>query len=159
VTDDLQRRLHALRWLQRLLDQAFRVPGTDVRFGWDPLIGAVPWLGDALTALLSCAMIVQAHRMRVPRVVQLRMLVNVGIDLVLGIIPLLGDVADVFWKSNTRNFALLERHASAPGAAAPGDWIFAIGLIAAVITIALAPLFVLYWLVHVFAADFPALAR
>jgi len=47
-----QRRMDALRLMQRLLDDDFRVPGTSIRFGWDPVIGAVPWLGDALTAVL-----------------------------------------------------------------------------------------------------------
>ena len=154
-----QRRMDALRLLQRLLDEAFRVPGTSIRFGWDPVIGAVPWLGDALTAVLSCAIVVQAHQMRVPRIVQLRMLVNVAIDLVVGAIPLVGDLADVFWKSNTKNFALLERHAAAPRAATAGDWLFTIGIVAAVIAIALIPLFVLYWLLHDLGAHFSALAR
>jgi uncharacterized protein DUF4112 len=149
----------ALRSLQRLLDEAFRVPGTNLRFGWDPLLGVVPWLGDLLTAVFSCAIIVQAHRMRVPRVVQFRMLANLGIDLIVGAIPLLGDVADMFWKSNTKNFALLERHAAAPVAATTGDWLFAIGIVAAVIGMALIPLFVLYWLLNVVTAHLPALAR
>ena len=56
--------------------------------------------------------------MRVPRVVQLRMLLNVAIDLIVGVVPVVGDVADVVWKSNAKNFALLERHAAR---GAPGD--------------------------------------
>jgi Domain of unknown function (DUF4112) len=151
--------MQALRSLRRLLDDAFRVPGTSIRFGWDPLIGAVPWLGDALTAVLSCAIIVQAHQMGVPRIVQLRMLANVGIDLLVGAIPFVGDVADVVWKSNTKNFALLERHATAPRAATAGDWLFVLGIVAAVIAMALIPLFVLYWLLHVLSARVPAVAR
>ena len=83
---DHSARLETLREWQRLLDSAFRVPGTGIRFGWDPLIGLIPWVGDALTALLGCALIVQAHQMRVPRVVQLRMLMNVGIDLLVGVV-------------------------------------------------------------------------
>ncbi len=159
INDALQRRMEALRWLQRLLDEAFRVPGTNIRFGWDPIVGAVPWLGDVLTAVLSCAILVQAHHLRVPRVVQLRMLANVGIDLVAGAIPFLGDVVDVFWKSNAKNFALLERHAVAPAAATAGDWLFAIGLVAVVAALALLPLFVLYWVVNVLPAHLPPLTR
>jgi hypothetical protein len=159
INDTLQRRMDALRWLQRLLDEAFGVPGTSVRFGWDPIVGAVPWLGDVLTALLSCAILVQAHHMRVPRVVQIRMLANVGIDLVAGAIPFIGDVADVFWKSNTRNLALLERHAAAAAVgASAGDWLFVTGIVAAVMAMALLPLFVFYWIVNVLSAHFPALA-
>ena len=133
-----------MRWL----DEAFRVPGTSLRFGWDPIIGLVPWVGDLLTAILSCAIIVQGHRMRIPRIVQLRMLVNVGIDLATGIVPVVGDVADFFWKSNAKNFALLERHAAEVRPATRGDWIFVVGVVGSVIAMALVPLVVLYWIVQ-----------
>ena len=159
MTSDLERRMHALRSLQRMLDSIFRVPGTNIRFGWDPIIGLVPWVGDVLTAIFSCAIILQAHHMRVPRVVQLRMVMNVAIDVVVGVIPFFGDVADVFWKSNAMNFALLERHAAEPQPATTGDWLFVAGIIAAVVVIAAVPLVVLYWLVHVVAAHLPAVAR
>ena len=49
--------MRALRALQRLLDEAFRVPGTDLRVGWDPIIGLVPWFGDVLTAVFSSAIL------------------------------------------------------------------------------------------------------
>jgi hypothetical protein len=147
-TSGADRRMQALRSLQRLLDDAFRVPGTNLRFGWDPLVGLIPWVGDALTAIFSCAIILQANHMRVPRVVQLRMLMNVAIDVVVGVVPLLGDVADLAWKSNTKNFALLERHAAEARPPTVGDWLFVTGVLAAVLVIAIAPLVVLYWLVH-----------
>lgn len=143
-----ERRLAALRALRRLLDDAFGVPGTRIRFGWDAIIGLVPWAGDLVTALLAGALVVQAHRMGVPRVVQLRMLVNIGIDLAIGLVPLAGDVADVFWKANTKNLALLERHAARPGAASAGDWAFAAAVIAAVVVMALAPLLLTLWLLQ-----------
>src|SRR6476646_460709 len=69
-------RLESLRRLQNFLDNAFRVPGTNFRFGWDPIIGLIPWIGDLITAMMSCAIVIQAHQMRMPRVVQLRMLFN-----------------------------------------------------------------------------------
>jgi uncharacterized protein DUF4112 len=143
---DIDRRLNSLRRLQYLLDDAFRVPGTRLRFGWDPIVGMVPWLGDALTAVLSCAIVVQAHHMRVPRVVQLRMLGNLAIDMVVGALPLVGDVADAVWKSNTRNMALLERHAQKEQPATTGDRVFAAGLVLAVVAMAIVPLLVVYWL-------------
>jgi hypothetical protein len=148
VASDHDRPLDALRSLKRLLDEAFRVPGTRIRFGWDPIIGLVPWVGDLLTAVFSCAIIVQAHRMRIPRVVVVRMLLNVGLDLLIGIVPVVGDVADVFWKSNTKNFALLEHHAAEVRPASRGDWLFVIGVLAALLTMAILPLIVLYWMVH-----------
>jgi hypothetical protein len=141
--------MDALRSMKRWLDEAFRVPGTPIRFGWDPVIGMVPWLGDLVTALFSTAVILQAHTMRVPRVVVLRMLFNVAIDLVVGAIPLFGDVADAFWKSNTKNFALLELHADQVRPPSAGDWLFVVGVIAVIVVIALLPLLVLYWLLSV----------
>ncbi|MQA30977.1 MAG: DUF4112 domain-containing protein [Luteitalea sp.] len=147
---DRASRLRTLRQWQRLLDSAFRVPGTSFRFGWDPIVGLVPWAGDVLAALMSCALVMQAHQMRVPRVVQLRMLLNVGIDMVVGIVPFVGDVADVFWKSNTRNLALLERHAGQTGPATSGDWLFVIGVMAAILLVAALPILVMYWILHEF---------
>ena len=150
---DLDRRLNSLRSLQRLLDEAFRVPGTNLRFGLDPIIGLVPWVGDALTAVLSCAIVIQAHHMRLPRVVQLRMLLNVGIDMLIGLVPLLGDVADAFWKSNTRNLALLEAHAAEARRASAGDWIFVLGVILAIAAMAVFPLFVVYFIVELWLTN------
>lgn len=143
-----ERRLTALRSLRRLLDEAFRVPGTRVRFGWDAIIGLIPWAGDLVTALMACAIILQAHRMRTPRIVQLRMLLNVGIDLAIGLVPFAGDVADVFWKSNTKNMALLERYAATPGAASAGDWGFVIGVIASIVVMAVVPLLLILWMLQ-----------
>jgi uncharacterized protein DUF4112 len=145
---DHPERVEALRKLMRLLDEAFRVPGTRLRFGWDPIIGLIPWIGDLFTALIGCAIVVQAHRMRVPGVVQLRMLLNIGIDLVAGVVPVVGDAVDMLWKSNTKNFALLERHAPAVQPATRGDWLFVVGVVAAVVAMAMVPLLVLYWVVQ-----------
>ena len=146
--------MQSLRGWQRLLDSAFRVPGTNFRFGWDPIIGLIPWAGDVLTAMMSCALIVQAHQMRVPRVVQLRMLLNVGVDVVVGIVPFLGDVADVFWKSNAKNLALLERHVARPQPATPGDWVFVVSVVVAVFAIATLPLIVMYLVLHALGRSF-----
>jgi|SRR5207247_5922284 len=136
----------------RLLDEAFRVPGTNLRFGWDPIIGLVPWVGDVLTALVGCAIVVQGHQMRIPGVVQLRMLLNIGIDMLVGVVPFVGDAIDVFWKSNAKNFALLERHAPQVQPPTRGDWLFVIGIVGAVAAMALVPLIVLYLLVHLIVA-------
>jgi hypothetical protein len=149
---DTRQRLETLRKFQHLLDNAFRVPGTRFRFGWDPIIGAIPWLGDVVAALMSCAIVVQAHHMRVPRVVQARMLLNTAIDMVTGVVPFLGDVADVFWKANAKNFSLLERHAARPQPATLGDQLFVGGIILAVLALALIPLIVVYWVVQFLVA-------
>jgi hypothetical protein len=146
VTPEVERRLTALRSLKAWLDEAFRVPGTNLRFGWDPLIGLVPWVGDLLTALMGGAIVLQAHQMRIPRVVQMRMLGNVAIDLVAGAIPFLGDAADFFWKSNTKNFALLEQHAYEVRRASASDWLFVSAILLAILAVALVPLAVMYWI-------------
>jgi hypothetical protein len=147
---DAVRRVQALREWQRLLDGAFRVPGTRMRFGWDPIIGLIPWAGDVVGALMSCALILQAHQLRVPRIVQVRMLMNVGIDVFLGIVPFVGDVADFFWKSNARNLALVERHAGQAGPATTGDWLFVAGVALVILAVAAVPILVMYWIVDGF---------
>jgi len=159
----MDRRLESLRALKRLLDEQFRVPGTNLRFGWDPLIGLIPWAGDALTAILGVGVVLQAHHMRVPKVVQLRMVFNVLIDLLLGVVPFFGDTIDFFWKSNTKNFALLERHVQlesqaglAGSAATAGDWVFVLAVIAVIVGVALIPIFVMYWLLHAVGPRLPA---
>ena len=145
---DKDRRLVALRRAQHVLDEAYRVPGTNIRFGWDALVGLVPWVGDLTTALMACGIIVQAHQMRVPRVIQLRMVMNVAVDLLMGLVPFVGDVADVFWKSNKKNFVLLERYAVPDARPTPGDWVFVTTAVSVVLLIAIAPLVMVYWIVH-----------
>jgi hypothetical protein len=147
LTPDVERRLSALRSLKTWLDEAFAVPGTSLRFGWDPVIGLVPWVGDLLTAFMSGAIVLQAHTMRLPRVVQLRMLGNVAIDLIAGSIPFIGDAADFVWKSNTKNFALLEQHAYEVRPPSAGDRLFVSAILLAILAVALVPLAVMYWIV------------
>lgn len=96
--------------LARLLDSQFRVPGTSLRFGVEPLLGLVPGLGDAAGLALSSAVIVQAVRLGARGATVARMVLNVAIDTVFGSIPLLGSVFDFAFKANNRNLALLQRH-------------------------------------------------
>jgi uncharacterized protein DUF4112 len=146
-------RLRALRRWQRLLDSAFRVPGTGIRFGWDPLVGLIPGVGDVATAAMAVALVVEAHRLRLPRVVQLRMLFNIGIDVLVGLVPLIGDVADVFWKANAKNLDLLERHARSRPATA-GDRAFVVVLVLAVVAVVALPLLMMLWLLTLIGRPF-----
>jgi hypothetical protein len=102
------------RALARLLDSAVKVPGTGVRFGADAILGLVPGLGDVAGAALSGYLVLLAQRLGAPRAVVLRMLANVAVDTAAGTIPLVGDLFDVAYKSNTRNVALLERAIERP---------------------------------------------
>ena len=108
--------LERLRAVSRLLDNAFTIPGTNVRFGLDALIGLVPGVGDALGALFSAYLILQARRLGAPKSVINRMIANVGVDTVVGWVPVLGDLFDVGWKANNKNLALLEQHLQQPAA-------------------------------------------
>ena len=138
-------RLELLRRWSRLLDGAFRVPGTRFRFGLDPLLGLVPGLGDVTTPLFAAALLLEARRRRVPGVVQLRMLLNVVLDAALGAVPLAGDVWDAVWKANTRNLSLLERHAQPGTPPRRADWLFVIAVVGVVAVIALIPVVLVAW--------------
>src|SRR5436190_11305361 len=90
------------RWAA-LLDSAFRVPGTRITFGLDPLIGLIPGLGDMASPVLAVLILWQGARMRVPKIVLMRMVLNALIDAGVGAIPVLGDLFDFAWKSNDWN--------------------------------------------------------
>jgi uncharacterized protein DUF4112 len=120
-TTDQIPRLERLRTVSRLLDSAFPIPGTRYRFGLDALIGLVPGLGDAVSAVFSGYIILQASSLGAPRSVVTRMIANVAIDTLVGWIPVAGDLFDVAWKSNLKNMALLESHLRQPTAARAGS--------------------------------------
>jgi hypothetical protein len=138
----------ALRRWAVLLDSAFRIPGTNIRFGLDPLIGFFPGLGDLASPVFTIALLLEGARRRLPPVILARMVLNAGIDMLLGLVPLAGDLADVAWKANLRNLALLERYAAGPGATpTAGDYLFVYLCIAAVVVIALVPVLLVAWLI------------
>lgn len=105
-------RIRRLERLAGLLDDRFRIPGTRFRFGWDGIIGLLPGIGDAAGAACATYIIAEAARLGAPRRVILRMLANMGVDAVLGLIPLVGDLFDAGYKANRRNVDLLLRHLS-----------------------------------------------
>jgi hypothetical protein len=93
--------------LATLLDTAFILPGINVRFGLDALIGLVPGIGDAITTAMSLWIVHEAHQLGAPGHVIARMLGNVALDGVFGAVPLVGDAFDVLWLANRRNVRLL----------------------------------------------------
>lgn len=106
--------LDRARGFSRLMDTAFRVPGTQWRFGLDPLLGLVPGIGDVVGGGFSVYLLWLAARAGAPAAVLTRMAVNVGVDALVGAIPLLGDLFDAGWKANRRNMRILEGHIAAP---------------------------------------------
>ncbi|RRD06034.1 DUF4112 domain-containing protein [Arachnia propionica] len=95
--------------LSRWLDEAFQVPGTNFRFGLDPLLSLIPLAGSAVPAVLGSTILFDAIRLRAPLPVLARMVLNYGIDWIIGSIPLIGNIFDFTWRSNTKNVKLLER--------------------------------------------------
>jgi hypothetical protein len=143
------------RQLSRLLDSAIRVPGTDLSFGLDPLIGALlPEAGDAISALLSLALLVVAYRQRVPKAVLGRMLVNIGLDALLGAIPVLGDAFDFAFKANTKNLELIEKHSRNPELpATAGDRLVVLAAALVVVALGALPILVTYALIKLVVAS------
>ena len=112
-------RIARLDALANLLDTALVIPGTNVRFGLDSLIGLVPGIGDTITTLTSLYIVHEAHQLGAPRHLIVRMLANVALDGVVGSVPLVGDAFDVLWRSNRRNMTLLREHLDAQDATFP----------------------------------------
>jgi hypothetical protein len=110
----MPRELERLRALSRVLDSAIGIPGTRYRFGLDAIIGLVPGIGDAIGAVFSIYIVFQAARLGVPKATLARMIANVGVDTVVGEIPLLGDLFDVGFRSNIKNLSLIEQHVQRP---------------------------------------------
>ena len=133
--------------LAHLLDDWFRLPGTSIRFGLDGIIGLVPGLGDVLAGLASCIIIIAAWFRGVPYVALIRMVVNLGIDVLVGAIPFIGDAFDIAWKANRRNYALMVRHLNQPRVHTWKDYVFLVCIAAALVAIFVAPLVVIVWLV------------
>jgi len=115
-----QDRIARIDALATLMDTAFVIPGTEVRFGLDALIGLVPGIGDAITTVMSLFIVSEARALGAPPTLIARMLANVALDSLVGAVPLAGDVFDVAFRANRRNMALLRAHLDkTEGRAAP----------------------------------------
>ncbi|MDF1719933.1 MAG: DUF4112 domain-containing protein [Minwuia sp.] len=109
---DTDRELRRLESLAEWLDNRFRIPGTQIRFGLDSLFGILPGVGDGLMLVPSVYVILRARRLGAPISLILRMLINVLLDFVVGLVPVLGDVFDIFFRANTSNVDLLRDYLS-----------------------------------------------
>jgi hypothetical protein len=135
-----------LRRLEILLDEAFVIPGTGIRFGLDGIIGLVPGLGDILAGILSLIIPLAAWVRGIPYITLVRMLTNVSIGLLIGTIPILGDAFDIFWKANRRNYRLLTRSVAEPHRYTWRDWAFLFSLSAGIALVFAIPLALVVWL-------------
>lgn len=103
----------SIQWVERLaqwMDSRFLIPGTNIRFGVDPLLSLFPVAGDLITFLISCALIYTMRNHGASRKVVIKMLLNSTMDAIIGAIPLVGTIFDVFYRANTRNVELLKEH-------------------------------------------------
>ena len=105
-----EQRLAQVRWIAGMMDNQFRVPGTGLRFGWDSILGLFPGIGDVVTSAVSLLIVHHAWQTKASPLTVARMLGNVGVDFVVGAIPLVGDLFDFAFKANLKNARLLERH-------------------------------------------------
>jgi hypothetical protein len=108
--DDHARSLARLKRLAHVMDTALRIPGTRIRIGADSALGLIPGAGDVIGLGISAFALMEAWRLGAPPQLIARMISNVAIDTGLGAVPIVGDVFDLLFKSNTRNLKLLLNH-------------------------------------------------
>ncbi len=132
--------LESARVVARLLDEAIEIPGTGWRIGLDPIVGLVPGIGDLVSALLSTYILLVGVRLGAPGAVVARMALNVGIDTVVGAIPIGGDLFDFAWKSNVKNVRLLEAWLARPAPTHRASGAVLAGVVAALLLAAAAVL-------------------
>ena len=148
----------SIEHLSWLMDDLFRIPVVGWRFGLDALIGLIPGFGDTATSLVSFYILVAGVRHRVPKITLLRMGLNVAIDYLVGSLPVVGDIADAWWKSNHKNIDLLKKRATVSSEEARSgrmsDWLFVGGIILGLIALAIGSALVSLYLLVRFAEIF-----
>lgn len=149
-TDDLPRRpprkLDRARTVARLLDRSFRIPGTSLRFGLDPILGLVPGAGDVVAALGSGYILYIAWLNGAPGSMIARMMMNVLVDTLVGAVPVVGDIFDAGWQANARNVALLERWLDEEGSQRHHSVAILVGVIAGLLLL-LAVVVAVLWVI------------
>ncbi|MEM7082883.1 MAG: DUF4112 domain-containing protein [Pseudomonadota bacterium] len=138
-----RRHLERLAWL---LDNAIRVPFTQRRIGLDSLVGLVPGVGDAVGGLLSTWILIQGMRVRVPMFTLMQMIMNVAVEVVIGFIPVLGDLFDMGWKANHRNVKLLSDYLDRPAETARGSLILMLLILLLLMAVGIATVWGGLWL-------------
>jgi len=132
--------------LSHLLDDWFRIPGTSIRFGLDGIVGFIPGVGDVIGGIASCIIILAAWMRGVSYVTLARMLANWGIEVLLGAVPVLGNLFDIGWKANRRNYALLTGSLADPQGVKRRSWLFFGGLCLLLAALLVLPMLLFGWL-------------
>ncbi len=144
---DVPPSMQRLRQMSYLLDNAIAIPGTDFRFGLDPILGVLPGGGDVLTGAMSVYIVFEGARIGLPAPTIGRMGFNIVIDTLTGLVPVLGDLFDVGWKANSQNVALLERHLANPAPSRAADKVFAVVVIAALLALVIGMATLSVWVI------------
>jgi Domain of unknown function (DUF4112) len=132
--------------LSHLLDDFIKVPGTPVRFGLDGIVGVIPGIGDLIGGIASCIIIIAAWVRGVSYGTVLRMVANVGIEVVFGSIPILGDMFDIAWRANRRNYALLTGSLYEPRKYTIQSWLFLGALCIVLAALVIVPMILVTWM-------------
>ena len=139
--------------LSHLLDDFIRIPGTPIRFGLDGIVGFIPGVGDLIAGLASMIIILAAWMRGVPRVTIARMALNVAIEPVVGWVPFLGNIFDIAWRANRRNYRLLEESIASPERHTATSRLILLAFCMVLIALILVPALLLGWLIaHLSAA-------
>jgi hypothetical protein len=133
--------------LAKIMDTTIRIPGTSWYIGLDPLLGLIPGIGDALANLIGTAILGLATRLRLPRIVVARMSLNLLINGVVGVVPIVGDLFSIWFRSHARNAALLREAAMKPDRETAVDWVYVSGIIGGTVVILLLAIAFVVWLV------------
>jgi hypothetical protein len=123
------------KWIAYFMDEVIRVPGTKFRFGLDPLLGLIPGIGDTSSALVSAIALVQAVRLGVPKILLMRMAMNVLVNEIIGVVPVVGDAFSFWFKSNARNYDIIKNHRLGANPPRTSDWLFVIGILVLLVVI------------------------
>jgi hypothetical protein len=122
------------------------VPGTNVRFGLDPILSLIPGLGDLASPAFTVLLLVKGLERQVPRVVLARMVLNAFIDAVIGLVPIAGNIGDIFWRANVKNLALLERHQGGGHPARRSDYVFVWTMAIVLCVLVIVPIAIAIWI-------------
>lgn len=152
IREVLEHRAKTSKAIAWLLDECITIPGTNIRFGLDPILGLIPGGGETVSSIVGIFLLGDASRRGIPFRTLLKMGGNVLLNAGIGAIPGLGDLFSFWFKSNTRNFTLLRHYIESPdGKQARGGWwplLFVLGIVALVVFLNVAMWLFAIWIVH-----------
>ena len=133
--------------LAKALDTAVKIPGTSWYIGLDPLLGLIPGIGDVIANLIGTVILGIATRLQLPRIVLIRMSLNLLINGTIGAVPLVGDLFSIWFRSHARNAVLLREAAMKPDRETHTDWFYVGGIIGGTVMLLLLAITFIVWLV------------